>query len=66
MTLVAIYDTMWGTWKSKSLIRENYFDELGLQPWNGYYEFEIIDEKLFFLSVIKYGITYKNIKKNYG
>lgn len=44
---------MWGSYNVVS------FTEVGLRAIDTFYDFEVIDEKLFFLSVIKYGITYK-------
>lgn len=53
MRVVTIYSNMWGSYNVVS------FTEVGLRAIDTFYDFEVIDEKLFFLSVIKYGITYK-------
>ena len=60
MTVVSIYANMWGSYNVVS------FTEVGLKASNNYYDFEVIDEHLFFLSVIKYGITYKNMRRNWS
>ena len=55
---------MWGTYNL--LNRSGVFSDIGLmlKPPSPFYDFEIVDEKLFFLSSIKYGITYKHTTDN--
>ena len=58
MKVVTIYSQMWGSYNVVS------FTAVGLKPIDEFYDFEVIDEKLFFLSVLKYGITYKTGHRN--
>lgn len=58
MRVVTIYLHMWGSYNVVS------FAAVGLRATDTFYDFEVINEKLFFLSVIKYGITYETGHKN--
>jgi hypothetical protein len=71
MLVATIYANQWGSFscieqsEDVSLVRE--FSDIGLKVLNTFYEFKVIDEKKFFLSVIKYGITYESLcKHTYG
>jgi hypothetical protein len=48
---------------SKEFIHPHRWDEVGLKPLFGSLSYRVIDERLFFLAVIKYGIEYRVVEE---
>lgn len=58
MKVVTIFPSDWGELHPPI----TSFKDIGVEPLNSFYEFEIVDEKKFFLYMLQHDIRYRNLR----